>query len=139
MDNYLPHTNSYVRLKPSSIPGAGIGVFAIKEIPKNTIVFQFDNSEIKWIKKEDISELDPEVQEMYKHFAVEKDGMLGAPKHFNQMTPAWYINHSYNPNCGCDKNYDFYTLRDIKKGEELTVDYSSYSSDVAKVLKFSEF
>jgi SET domain-containing protein len=26
-----------------------------------------------------------------------------------------------------DKNYDFYSIRRIKKGEELTVDYETYS------------
>jgi uncharacterized protein len=139
MDSYLPHSKSYVRLKPSEIPDAGVGVFAIVDIPKDVIIFQFDNSEINWIKEEEIKNLPPEIQEMYRHFSVEKDGMLGAPKHFNQMTPAWYINHSKNPNCGCNDEYDFYTLRDIKKGEELTVDYSTYGDDVEKILKFSEF
>jgi hypothetical protein len=31
--------------------------------------------------------------------------------------------------CGCDSNYDFSALRNIKKGEELTADYSKYAEN----------
>ena len=40
-----------------------------------------------------------------------------------------FINHSSKPNCIIDKtsfNWTLYTLRDIKKGEELTVKYETY-------------
>jgi SET domain-containing protein len=43
------------------------------------------------------------------------------------LTPAWFLNESKKPNTRCDDNYDFYTLREIRPGEELTVDYETFS------------
>jgi SET domain-containing protein len=43
------------------------------------------------------------------------------------LTLAWYLNHSDRPNVAADKNYNFYSIRRIKKGEELTADYDTYS------------
>ena len=50
------------------------------------------------------------------------------PDNFNNLNVGWYLNESKeNPNVRCDDNYDFYALRDIKKDEELTVDYATFS------------
>jgi hypothetical protein len=54
-------------------------------------------------------------------------GMYGCPESFSLMTVSWYINHSKNPNVGCDEHYKFVALRDIREGEELTADYNSYN------------
>lgn len=61
-----------------------------------------------------------------------KDNKYGCPKNFNQLTIAWYLNNSTDPNVGCDSNYNFFALRNIKKGEEITADYSTYSDDYSK-------
>jgi hypothetical protein len=46
-----------------------------------------------------------------------------------RMSLAWYVNHSSKPNvkCGYAKNGNwwFVALRNIKRGEELTVNYST--------------
>ena len=38
--------------------------------------------------------------------------------------PARYVNHSFNPNIA-EKERIAYALRDIKKGEEITIDYDN--------------
>jgi hypothetical protein len=43
------------------------------------------------------------------------------------MTPAWFMNNSKSPNTLCDENYDFHSLREIPAGEELTVDFDTFS------------
>ena len=43
------------------------------------------------------------------------------------MTVPWFLNSSKNPNMDCDKDYRFFALRKIKKGEELTLDYATYN------------
>jgi len=44
------------------------------------------------------------------------------------LTVGWCINESKNnPNVRCTDNYDFVASGDIKKGEELFSDYSTYS------------
>ena len=37
------------------------------------------------------------------------------------------MNESKTPNTRCDENYDFYAKRPISIGEELTVDYETFS------------
>ena len=120
-----PHFGAYVRLKRSRIHG--IGVFAIRDIPKGTYVFRGDNHEMVWVKASATSRLDKAVKMLYSDFCVSRNGRYGCPKNFNLLTPAWYLNHSKKPNMAADKKYDFYSLRRIKKGEELTVDYDTYA------------
>jgi SET domain-containing protein len=55
------------------------------------------------------------------------DGLIVSPTRVALLTPAWYLNHSKKPNMAADENYDFYSLRRIKNGEELTVDYDTYA------------
>jgi SET domain-containing protein len=120
-----PHLGVYVRLKPSKIHG--VGVFAIRDIPKGTYVFRGDDDEMVWVKVSATNRLDKEIKKVYRDFSVTRNGRYGCPRNFNLLTPAWYLNHSKKPNMAADKNYDFYSTRRIKKGEELTVDYKTYS------------
>ncbi len=46
----LPHDHVNARLQPSSVCG-GVGVFAIKSIKKEALVFPGDNVEMVWISK----------------------------------------------------------------------------------------
>jgi SET domain len=108
-------------------PGAGVGVKAIRPIKKGTYIFAHDDVPVVWINQRGIRDLPRELKRLYKDFAISKKGNYGCPPSFNLLTPAWYLNCSRRPNVGCDKNYDFYALRDIKKGTELTVDYKTFS------------
>jgi SET domain len=46
-----------------------------------------------------------------------------------RMSLAWYVNHSSAPNARCsytkNGNWKFFALRNIKPGEEITVNYST--------------
>ena len=65
---------------------------------------------------------------LYDDFAVINGQKYGCPDSFNNLTPAWYLNESKeHANVECTPDYEFLALRDIEKGEELTVDYSTYS------------
>ena len=72
-----------------------------------------------------------EIRKLYLDFCptIKKGGktFFGCPENLNLMTVAWYLNDSKKPNVVCDKEYVFSALRNIKKGEELTVDYSTYT------------
>lgn len=123
----LPHLGVYARLGPSQIHG--IGVFAIKDIPKGTIIFESDKSEVIWIDKKKFKDVEPEIRKLYDDFCIIKGDRYGCPKNFNSLTVEWYVNESKdNPNIEFSiEHEDFIALRDIKKGEELLVDYSTYS------------
>lgn len=112
-----------VKLAPSGIHG--IGVFAITDIPKGTKLNCFPDfykSGLKWfdLSYGNLSKLFPEIREL----VLERWPSIINGSHFlspNEMV--WlitFMNHADDP------NYEVSTdtsLRDIKKGEEVTEDY----------------
>jgi SET domain len=74
-----------------------------------------------------ISRLPNEIKKLYKDFCVKKGNKYICPISFNKLTPAWFLNHSDDPNVAADSDYRFYAIRNIKKGEELTANYHTYS------------
>jgi hypothetical protein len=124
----LPDAHSFTRLRPSKIHG--VGVFAIRNIPRGTNIFGDDQSEMVWLKSSEIKGRNGETRSLYDDFCVFKNGEYGCPKGFNNLTVAWYINQpaaGQKSNVVCCGEYDFVAVRDIQAGEELTVDYSTYS------------
>jgi SET domain-containing protein len=120
-----PHDGVYTRLKPSPIHG--VGVFAIKDIPKNAYVFEPDDDELVSVQADEIKGLPPDLRRLYEDFCVLKDDTYQCPSSFNKLTPAWFLNTSKNPNVAADSSLKFYAIRDIQAGEELTADYGTYS------------
>jgi SET domain-containing protein len=129
---HLPHYRVYTRIKPSKLHG--VGVFAITAIKKDSPIFYNDDAKIVWVNRRELKGLPREIRRLYEDFCTQKDkgNLYGCPKNFNLMTIAWYVNHSRRPNVYCSKDYNFYALRGIKPGEELTVDYNTYN-DYARV------
>ena len=124
----LPHDGVYARIQRSRTHG--VGLIAVRNIKKGTKLFGGDDSGMVWVEKKEIARLPKEAKRLYTDFGVLKDGRYGCPLSFNQLTPAWYLNDSKTaPNVRCDANYDFFALRNIKAGEELMADYSTYSEN----------
>jgi hypothetical protein len=121
----LPHEGVYTRLKPSRIHG--VGVFAIRSIPQGTYVFPEDDEPIIWVHKRQTEEIPRVLKDLYDDFAIIKGDKFGCPRSFGLLTMSWYLNHSDEPNMVTDEDYRFHARREIKAGEELTVDYSTYS------------
>jgi len=92
---------------------SGTGVFATKNIPKGKIVVIMKGTEYY------------EVQEN-KERAMSNPNMVGLGKNLwmDPQPPIVNMNHSCNPNLGMKGRVLFVALRNIKKGEELTFDYS---------------
>ena len=110
----LPHQRVCTRLKASKIHG--VGVFAIKNIPKGTKLFVDDLDEMVWVEKDKLKSLPAESTKLYKDFSPLKGNRYGCPTNFNRLTMSWYVNHSDHPNVRCDNNYNFWTLEPIKEG-----------------------
>jgi hypothetical protein len=104
-------------------------VFAIRSIKKGTHLFYGDNDGIVWMTKDKLLRLPKEVRRLYDDFCiiVNKGRTYGCPSNFNRLTVAWYLNSSSRPNVICDGNFRLFAARNIKAGEELTVDYSTYN------------
>jgi len=116
-------------LRPSRVHQGGVGVFAIRNIRKDELIFLGDNEEIRWVDKASFKNEPKAIRELYKDFPIIKRSRYGCPLNFNRLTVAWYINEPRKgdrPNVRCETaqaEYEFYALRNIKAGEELTVVY----------------
>jgi len=120
-----PHDNVYARIKPSPIHG--VGIFAILDIPKGTDVFRGEIRRFVEIPAKEVEGADPELKKIYDDFCGRNGKNYSCPDSFNNLTPSWYLNHSKTEaNSVCDEKGRIITLRDIKKGEELILDYSKY-------------
>ena len=118
--------NTYVMLKPSPIEG--IGVFAIRDIPKGCRdMFSKPDDESDWItiSKKEIEALPQDAQFLVGNFCLYDDDNYFVPAHgFKKMDLTLFINHADEPNIISINDGDFFeTLRDIKTGEELLIDY----------------
>lgn len=106
-----------VRLAPSSIHG--IGVFALKDIPKGTKLYMDIMPELFTLSYKKVkNNLPPEISTLL----LERWPLIkqGSPFVFPDARYVAYCNHSD------DANYDAFndvTRKDIKAGEEVTEDY----------------
>ena len=120
--------NTYCRIKPSKFHG--VGVFAIREIPKNVNPF-FGVKKQRWysVKLEELKKLDKGILDMVKaFFAMEEDGTFSIPESLlNGIDISFFMNTSKKPNVKTiDDGTNFATTKKIKRGEELTVSYGDY-------------
>lgn len=117
----------YVRVGRSETHG--IGLFAIRDIPKGTNPFK---SQLKYdFIAFDLSELDAipvEVQQMIRDYCAQENGKIYIPSvGFNPIHLLHFVNHSSTPNVkAVGDGTKFIAVREIKKGEELFSDYTTY-------------
>jgi hypothetical protein len=120
-----PHRNLYTRIKASS---KGVGLFAIRSIPKGTQLFVGDVGNTVRILVSTVNKIsDAEVRRMYTDFCPVVDNYFIAPIDFNQMTMSWYMNHSDAPNVTVVSDLQFVASKVIHVGEELTTNYTTFS------------
>jgi|SRR3989344_3331720 len=118
--------NTYCRLKASK---HGVGVFAERDIPKNTDPFM-GCKRARWLKfsEKELVVLPKEVLKMVKDFYGSYGKYYLIPYHgLNGNDISFYLNHSENPNVfSTDKGENFLTSKKIKEGEELLADYKTF-------------
>jgi len=100
----------------------GVGVFAVHDIKAETFLRIFGdannpNDVFVMRNKKDVPEL-------FRQYCLDRGDTMICPKDFGCMEVGYFINHSKTPNA-YHRNYEYYAWRDIKAGEEITVDYNS--------------
>jgi SET domain-containing protein len=130
---------TYARIQRSHIHG--IGVIAIRDIPKRVDPFPGSKAP-SFIELDEgaLTGIDLEVVRYFKDFLVLRNGKWLVPDFgLNGMDISWYMNHSGNPNVVMFGDIlEFLTLREIKKGEELTINYRSCSESIDEWMKDSD-
>lgn len=120
--------HTYVMLRPS--PVAGIGVFAMKTIPKGCRdMFSKPGADNEWISvsKQEVNALPAHAQIMIENYCLFDAEQYYVPgKGFKELDVSLFLNHSDAPNIISidDGNY-FEAMRDIAEGEELFIDYGT--------------
>ena len=122
-----PHDEVYARIGRSRIHG--VGVLAIRDIPRGTWLFRGEDEHVVWVRRARIRRLPPELRKLYTDFGMAWGERIGVPRTLNMLSVGWYLNHSYRPNVEADEDGRFHALRRIRKGEELTADYRTFSDD----------
>ena len=128
----LQHLQSevYCRLGISTVHG--IGVFAIREIPKGVkpLVSLLTIEEFSF-SKEEVKQFLPSVRQEVEAFCYYDSKEYLIPSiGLNSMNLAFYMNHSKTPNVEYLENGDLIALRDIPVGEELFFDYDEAFDEV---------
>lgn len=112
-------------LKPSSIPNAGVGVFALHGIKAGTkLMINKEGGESRVMDINDIPE-------PLRHFGIAlpelPEGKRKVPKEFNHLWFVWFLNHSDNPNAELrEKDNAYYSTKDIQADEEILIDYNAF-------------
>lgn len=117
---------TYVMIKPS--PLHGIGVFAIRDIPKGTKNI-FSKGVGDWIKvsKEEVDALPQHSKDLIENHCLFDEDFYFIPDYgFKLVDLVIYLNHSETPNViSLNDGEEFEAIRDIANGEELLVDYGT--------------
>lgn len=112
----------YFIAKPS--PLDGVGVFAIRNIPAETLLFEFNFRTLK------IKDIPTEFQK-YCIFINQEECLC--PERFDRMEIGYYLNHSDTPNIKGEKivdeisgkiTYIFYAAQNINAGDEVLSNYN---------------
>jgi SET domain-containing protein len=118
--------STYVMIKPS--PLHGIGVFAIRDIPKGTSNI-FSKGVGDWIKvsKEEVDALPQHSKDLIENHCLFDEDFYFIPDYgFKLVDLVIYLNHSETPNViSLNDGEEFEAIRDIANGEELLVDYGT--------------
>jgi SET domain-containing protein len=116
--------HTFVMIKPSPIDG--IGVFAIRDIPKGCREM-FSKGIGEWIKvpRTEVEALPPHSKTLVETYCLFDEDNYFIPDYgFKVMDLVNFLNHSDQPNIISVNEGEFFeTIRDIKAGEELLVDY----------------
>lgn len=118
--------DTYVMIQPSKVHG--IGVFAIRDIPKGTKNL-FSKGFGDWIKvsKVEVEQMPMHTKELIENHCLFDEDFYFVPEYgFKIVDLVIYLNHSETPNIiSVNEGEYFEAIRDIQKGEELFVDYGT--------------
>lgn len=124
--------DTWVCLSPSSVHG--VGVFAIRNIPKGCkTMFKLGCEDFVDITNSELCNLPWETVELIDRYCIydkDKDAYSIPNYGFKITDLVNYLNHSEDPNVISINNGEvFEAIKDIKKGDELLIDYDVITDD----------
>lgn len=120
----LPHAGVYARIGLSDVHG--VGVRAIRDIPRGALVFAGEDERVVWMSRAAVKRLPAAFRSLYEDFGMVWGSKIGVPVNLNRLSVGWYVNHSEAPNVEAGEDGRFRALRRIRRGEELFADYRTF-------------
>lgn len=118
-------------IRPSKTFPGQVATFAVRDIKKGEVLDDVDSpEEVVYLPERDFKKLDLITQKKIKSFCIrDEENEYCVPADLNNMGSSWYFNHSCCANVGYDKKGSFVAARNIKKNEELFLDYGLMFTD----------
>lgn len=107
------------------IPGKGLGLFADQDIPAGTVTWQYDEMLDPSYTENQVASMTEVAREWFMVYAYFDHSRS---RYVLCADNERFINHSENPNIKATPD-DEVAARDIKRGEEMTNDYTDYEHD----------
>ena len=116
--------NTWVMIRPSGVHG--IGVFAIRDIPAGCRdLFSKEMGHWVTVPMSETDALPVHAKELVENYCLfDKENYFMPALGFKAIDLSLFLNHSDTPNVFSVNDGEYFeTLRDIKKGEELFINY----------------
>ena len=111
------------KLYIAPIKNKGLGVFASKPIRKGELIFSFSGVEFR-------------VDDDYKCDVEGYWFQIGDKQWLDDKNYGKFVNHSCNPNSAIFNSIELKSIKDIKPGEEINVDYDATEWDNSRYNAF---
>lgn len=112
-------------VKDSTIPGAGLGLFALEKIRQGQLIAEFDPKVDIQFNEEMLGIMPRNLQKYLMKYSYKSNGFYYLLSDYSR-----FMNHSLDPNCGQSesKTQDI-ALRDIEVGEEILCNYMEFDKE----------
>ena len=118
--------NTWVMIKPSGTHG--IGVFAVRDIPAGCKeLFSKEMGEWTTVQRNEIDTLPQHAKDIVENYCLyDEENYFIPAQGFKVMDLSLFLNHADEPNIISVNDGEYFeTIKEIKKGEELFVDYGA--------------
>lgn len=125
-----PWTKNYnPKLYKKEIAPDFYGVFANEDIREGELIFRNWNDSCTRLTIRQVKKLNPEYRVVFEKYATEIEPYVYVGPYENDNIEGqidYFINHSCSPNGWLINDSDVAARRDIKAGEEVTIDYATF-------------
>ena len=105
------------------------GVFASEDIKKGEIIFSKWNDSCVKLKREEVNKLPEPYKTIFEKYSTELEEFTYVGPYENEDVSTqidYFINHCCDPNVWMINDEDVAARRDIKAGEQVTIDYATF-------------
>lgn len=105
------------------------GVFTSEDIKEGEVIFRSWNDSCTKLTLDQVKKLSPEYKLVFERYSTEIEPYVYVGPYENEdvhLQIDYFINHCCDPNCWLINDDDVVARRDIKAGEQITIDYATF-------------